>query len=436
MRTRTIQVFTGPDDTPQQVGTLRFEAEGSRESVAFAYADSWLGFSGRYSVDPSLPLGPGWSYHRKAHMSVFQPAFADTEPDGWGRRVILRDHLKRRKSGEDGEQWPPLDSMDFLLAVDDASRVGALRYRDEAGVFQRVREQGRRTAPPLVKLGALLKATRLLEQDQESASDLAYLRGCGTSLGGMRPKCTLLDEDGHLAVGKFPSVTDERPVTKGEVLAMSLARSAGIQVADTRLVHADGVFVVVSRRFDRTHSQGRVPFVSAATFLGVEKGDPGEHAYTELVERMRGFGSRFAPDSEELWRRIAFNILITNLDDHLHNMGFLHEARELWRLAPAYDLNPFPDRQGQDLKTWISEEMGPQASIENLRSAGRAFGLRKGRDVVILSEVEQAVARWRSEGAALGMTARELDLFAPAFEHGQRVLARKAAGLPSARGRS
>lgn len=417
MISRTIQVFTGSNAKPELVGTLRFEADGSRESVAFAYADAWLSYSGRYNIDPTLFFGPGWQYHRKQYMSVFHPALADAEPDGWGRRVILRDHLKRRAAGASVLDKRALDSMDFLLAVDDFSRVGALRFRDEKGEFQRVQKKGHRTAPPLIQLQALVSATRSVEQDQETEADLAYLRGCGTSLGGMRPKCTIQDDDGHLAIGKFPSVADERPVTKGEVLVMQLASEAGIRTADTRLVDGKGVPVVISRRFDRTPTGERVPFLSAAAFLGLEKGDPSEHYYTELVERMRSFGSHFEQDREELWRRIAFNIFVTNLDDHLHNIGFLHDHRDLWRLAPAYDLNPFPDRQGQDLKTWISEDTGPQASIDNLCAASRGFGLKQNRMMEILKEVKKAVAGWTLKGAALGLTRKELDQFAPAFEH-------------------
>lgn len=415
MTSRTIEVFDGSSAKPELVGTLRFEADGARESVAFAYADSWLAFSGRYNVDPTLRFGPGWQFHRKVHMSVFHPAFADAEPDGWSRRVIMRDYRKRRVAGLSVANNRSLDSMDFLLAVNDLSRVGALRFRDEKGVFVRSHEEGLRTAPPLIQLAALASASNSVEMDCETEADLAYLRGCGTSLGGMRPKCTIQDEDGHLAIGKFPSVGDERSVTKAEVLVMLLAEDAGIRTAKTRLVDSQGVPVLVSRRFDRTTGGERIPFISAATFLGLEKGDPSEHFYSDLVERMRGFGSHFEQDREELWRRIAFNIMVTNVDDHLHNIGFLHSGRNMWRLSPAYDLNPFPDRQGQDLKTSISEDTGPTASLDSLCAAARAFGVSKSRSSEILQEVRTVVRGWAAKGASLGMKSKELDQIAPAF---------------------
>ena len=183
---------------------------------------------------------------------------ADTEPDGWGRRVIQRDYAKRRQEARrvgEAVEPNPLNSLDYLLAVDDVSRVGALRLQDENGRFQRASEAGRRTTPPLIELAHLLAASRAVETNTETAADLAYLRGRGTSLGGLRPKCSVIDDDGQLSIGKFPSVADERPVTKGEVLAMRLAKRAGIDAADARLVESDGAPIALIRRFDRPRGE-------------------------------------------------------------------------------------------------------------------------------------------------------------------------------------
>jgi serine/threonine-protein kinase HipA len=316
--------------------------------------------------------------------------------------------------------------MDFLLAVDDTSRVGALRFQDENGAFCRAAEVGRRTAPPLIELSQLLTATRAVETETESAADLAYLRGRGTSLGGMRPKCTVLDENGRLAIGKFPSVNDERSVTKGEVLAMKLAAEAGLQVSAARLVESDGVPVALIRRFDRTVAGGRIPYVSAATLLGADPAGSREHFYTEIVDALRANGSTPQSDIEELWRRMAFFVLITNVDDHLHNHGFLHVHHGQWRLAPAFDLNPFPDRV-RELKTWISEETGPEATVEALLSVINYFRIPVERARGILLKLEHAIAHWRETGRALGLTERELDQFSEAFEHSERQAARRAA---------
>ena len=426
---RTLRVHIG--DAARLVGTLRYDQQGARESAVFEYDPTWLADPERFAIEPGLALVAGPQFHRKTRDgSVFHAVIADAEPDGWGRRVIQRDYAKRRQEarrGGEGVEPSPLNSLDYLLAVDDASRVGALRFQDENGRFQRASEDGRRTTPPLIELAYLLAASRAVETNTETAADLAYLRGRGTSLGGLRPKCSVIDDDGQLSIGKFPSVADERPVTKGEVLAMRLAKRAGIDAADARLVESDGTPIALIRRFDRPPGGGRLMYVSAATMLGAEPGDPGEHSYTELVDALRRNGATPPADIEELWRRIAFSILITNVDDHLLNHGFLHVERGLWRLSPAFDINPFPERV-RELKTWVSEETGPEATIEALMSVVPYFRIARARAKTILAQVEQGVAAWRDEGRALGMTEIELESFADAFEHGERVAGRRVIG--------
>ena len=423
---RKLAVVLGDEEVP--VGVLHYEALGGRERSAFAYDETWLQRADRFALEPGLPLVSGPQFRRKpTGGSSFHAAIADTEPDGWGRRVALRDHAKQRQTARRRGEEPrsvALTEIDFLLAVDDEARVGALRFRDEEGVCQRAPEAGRRTVPPLIELGALLGASHAVETQTETQADLACLRGRGTSLGGLRPKCSVVDAEGHLAIGKFPSVADERSITKGEVLALSLARLAGIDAADGRLVESDGIPVALIRRFDRSET-GRALYVSAATLLGVEAGAPEEHRYTEIVDALRVHGAHPQRDIEELWRRIAFSILINNVDDHLHNHGFLHERGGLWNLSPAFDLNPFPER-ARELKTWISEDAGPEASIEALLDVAPYFRLPLARAKVVLRAVETAVARWRKVGKALGMTPAELEAFEEAFEHEERGIAQRA----------
>jgi serine/threonine-protein kinase HipA len=427
MSSRTLQVFIGD----RLAGTLRFEAQGARQRTVFQFGAEWLARPDRFTFDPALQLVTGPQFRRPTgENSVFPSAIADTEPDGWGRRVILRDHAKRRQADRRRGRRTvaaTLDAVDYLLAVDDGSRVGALRFQDEAGIFQRAPEAGRRATPPLLELGHLLAATRAVENDSETAADLAYLRGRGTSLGGLRPKCSVIDDDGRLSIGKFPSVTDQTAVTKAEVLAMRLARRAGITAADARLVNSDGIPVALVRRFDRTADGARLPYISAATMLGADPAE--EHSYTEMVDALRVHGAAVQHDCEELWRRIAFSILITNIDDHLRNHGFLHVARGQWRLAPAFDLNPFPDR-ARELKTWISEEAGPEATIEGLLTVAPYFRIGRPRAAEIIGQVENAVATWRSVGDGIGMSVSELAQYAEAFEHPEREAARQAASLP------
>jgi serine/threonine-protein kinase HipA len=421
---RTIDVVLGD---VLQVGTLRYDLQGRRESAAFQYDAGWFGAPARFALGPALPLQAGPQFHhRLKDGSLFHTAIADTEPDGWARRVILRDHIRRRQElrREGKGEAQPLNALDYLLAVDDVSRVGALRFRDEDGVFQRAQEEGRRTAPPLIELGHLLSASRAFEANKETAADLAYLRGRGTSLGGMRPKCTVIDDDGALSIGKFPSIADERAVTKGEVLALTLAKNAGINAAAARIVDSEGLPIALIRRFDRRANGQRVMYVSAATMLGVEATEPEEHSYTEIVDAIRVHGADAQADIEELWRRIAFSILITNVDDHLRNHGFLHEDREFWRLSPAFDINPSPERV-RESKTWISEDAGPDMTIDALMSVIAYFRITKARAKEIVSEVAHVVDNWRVTGQSIGMSDDELELFVDAFEHGERDAAKK-----------
>jgi len=168
---RTIRVYVG--ESPRVVGVLHHDKQGARESSAFEYDGTWLRDENHYAIDPALPLVSGPQFHRKSgDGSAFPRAIADTEPDGWGRRIILRAHAKRRETARRKGQaidTRPLDSLDFLLAVDDGSRVGALRFQDDDGVFQGAFEPGRRTAPPLIELGMLVSSSRAFESNAETS---------------------------------------------------------------------------------------------------------------------------------------------------------------------------------------------------------------------------------------------------------------------------
>jgi len=424
--TRTIRVHIG--ETPRLVGAIRYNKEGARESAVFEYDPAWLGARDGFAIDPALPLQPGPQFHKKTRDgSVFHSAIADTGPDGWAQTVIRRDFAKNRMAAKRaGEAIPPLEGeLSYFLEVDDRSRIGALRFADETGVFRRASEGSGRSIPPMIELGQLISATRAVETHQETAADLRFLRGRGTSLGGLRPKATIVDSDGHLSIGKFPSVTDTRAVTKAEVLALRLAANAGINAARAKIVMSEDVPVAVIQRFDRGANGTRIMYVSAATLLGVDADSAGEHTYGEIVEALRQHGASTQDDINELWRRIAFSILITNVDDHLRNHGFLHVDAGKWRLSPAFDVNPFPDRD-RELKTWITEEAGPAMTVEALLSAASYFAVPISGAREILRSVERAVSKWRKVGHSIGMTDQELDQYADAFEHGERGAAQAA----------
>lgn len=417
---REAQVHLGTSDAA--ISTLVYVKQGRRENAAFAYSEDWLASPDRFAVSPELSLTAGYRTRKAAspHDSVFHGAIADTAPDAWGRRVIARDHAKRRSRGTPLE---PLTELDYLLAVDDFSRVGALRFSVADHPYSRTVEGGRRRTPPLVALRRVYEASRAVELGQESAADLRYLQGKGTSLGGMRPKCTVLDEDGRLAIGKFPSVGDTRAVTRGEVLALRLAQRAGIDAAEARIVDLEGVPVAVIQRFDRDVAHARIPYISAATLLEASREE--ERAYTEIADAIRAHGREPKRDVQQLFRRMLFNLLITNVDDHLQNHGLLHVEHGLWRLAPAFDLNPFPDKE-RESKTWLSEEDGPITDVRVLMGRRAYFSLSEGEARAVLAEVHRAVLTWRevAQSPEVGLPRHELVDFAAAFEHEQMDAAR------------
>lgn len=410
-----VQVCIGKAGLP--VGSLVYVRQGRRENCAFAYDEAWLANPDHFGVSADLPLVPGYQPHKAAspHDSVFHGAIADTSPDAWGRRVIARDHAKRRKADP---RLPALTELDYLLAVDDFSRVGALRLRDQEGTWQRTVPKERRKTPPLIELEHVFQASRAVERGQETAEDLRYLQGKGTSLGGMRPKCTMVDEDGWLAIGKFPSVADSRSVTRGEVLALKLAANAGIDAAPARIVALSEVPVAVIRRFDRDDTGGRIPYQSAASLLQASREE--DRSYTEIADAIRSHGHAPSQDVRQLWRRLLFNLLITNVDDHLQNHGFLHVAHGQWRLGPAFDINPFPDKE-RESKTWLSEQDGPITDVRMLLARASYFSLTDEDALAVLAEVHAAVAKWREVALSpeVGLRADELEDFAPAFEHEQ-----------------
>lgn len=420
-----LDVCLGKAGTP--VGKLVFVRNGPRVFTQFAYFQDWLNHADAFNVSPDLRATPGYQTRKPATKedSLFFLALADTEPDAWGRRVIARAHAKRR---QDDPTLGALTELDHLCAVDDFSRMGALRLRNAHGAYLDAVPAGGRATPPLLDLEKVLTASRAVELGTETAQDLAYLRGKGTSLGGMRPKCSILDEEGCLALGKFPSINDERNVTGAEVLALKLAALAGITAAKAHVSVVQGSPVAVIRRFDRIPNGARIPYMSGATLLQANRQE--DRAYTEVLAVMKGVCANYVVDAQELWRRQVFNHLITNVDDHLQNMGFLYMGNSQWQLSPAFDINPMPDKD-RESKTWLSEDTGAITSVSQLLGQASQFALSREQALTVVREIVEAVLQWRAVGqcADVGMTAQELNEFAPAFEHSSLVEARSLAGL-------
>jgi len=398
------------------VGRLYAADRGA--SVSFEYALEWLHRDDAFAIDPtSLPLQRG-----AHHGATLFGAIQDCGPDRWGRILIeraVRKHVLTQK---------PYRDIDYVLALDDVARVGALRFRRDAGSPFLAATAGK--LPPLVRLSALLRATDAIHSETETAQDLRFLLGAGSPLGGARPKAAVSLPDERLAIAKFPKPDDARDIAAGEILVLTLAARAGIRVAEHRLVSAGGQGVAVITRFDRM-GKHRIPFVSAVTLLGLPQGDPG--AYTLLADGIRQFGNDVAGDLRELWRRLVFSLLASNYDDHLRNHGFLMHEPGRWSLSPAYDINPVPEMDRIRMnKTAIAEDQ-EEPSIAVALAAAPRFGLKNTESAGILREVFTAVSAWRKTGRQLRLKASTLDVYASAFEHplmdeARRVLGKSACG--------
>lgn len=386
----------------QTVLVGRLHADGRGPAVSFEYAPDWLKRADAFSIDPtSLPLWSG-----AQHSPTLFGAIQDCGPDRWGRILIERAVRKRVLDQK------PYRDMDYVLAFEDASRLGALRFRlDSASPFLAV-STGK--LPPLIRLQALLRAADAIHSETDTAADLRFLLGAGSPLGGARPKAAVSLADGRLALAKFPKPDDTRDMAAGEILALTLAAEAGIRVAEHRRVPVGRHSVAVITRFDRA-GNGRIPFLSGASLLGLSQGDPG--AYTLLADAIRQFGHDVAGDLRELWRRLLFSLLASNYDDHLRNHGFLMHAAGRWSLAPAYDLNPVPEiDRGRVSKTPISE-VHQEPRIAGALDIATRFGIKAPAAKIILREVFTAVSAWRRTGRRLRLKAGTLDAYASAFEH-------------------
>jgi serine/threonine-protein kinase HipA len=395
--------------SPVLVGRLLSRIRKGRESATFEYDAGWLARADRFSLEPALILAPG-PYHTGIDRPMFG-AIGDSAPDRWGRVLMRR--AERKAANREGRQSRTLFEIDFLLLVDDEVRAGALRFSEKAsGPF--LAEAGKFRIPPLVELNRLLAATERVIEDREDEEDLRLLIAPGSSLGGARPKASVRDGDGRLAIAKFPHRDDRANIVLWEAIAFKLAARARISVPEWRTEPVANKTALILQRFDRQEGR-RIPFVSAMSLLGAI--DNEGHTYLEIAELLRSQGAAPKDDLRELWRRIVFNVLISNTDDHLRNHGFLYAGQTGWRLSPAYDMNPVPiDIKPRVLSTAIDPD-DPSASIELAFAAAEYFGLKKDEAKYIAAEVAAAVGYWREDAHQAGISKAGIDRMASAFEH-------------------
>ena len=402
-------VYVELDGRPILVGRLWARMRKGRDSASFEYDKSWLERDDRFALEPALQLGPG-PFHTPRDKPLFG-GIGDSAPDRWGRVLMRR--AERRRAEVAGETPRTLREIDYLLQVNDEARQGALRFALESdGPF--LAPSDAKPIPPLVDLPRLLSAAEHVAGDADSDEDLRLLLAPGSSLGGARPKASVRDADGHLLIAKFPHRDDEIDVVRWEAVALQVAEKAGIPVPDWRLETIDARPVLLLRRFDRD-SHSRIPFLSAMSMLGAA--DNETRSYMEFVDALRQYGAAPKADMQLLWRRIVFNIMISNTDDHLRNHGFLYAGPDGWRLAPAYDLNPVPvDIKPRVLATAIDLDDGTAALGLALDVAGY-FGLKTEEAHEIARQVGHAVSAWRQEAERAGFKAGQIERMASAFEH-------------------
>lgn len=405
--------------TPALVGELSYESLRGADSYGFSFAPTWLQTQRDLFLSADLNNYTGMQY-TAADRDIFG-CFSDALPDRWGRTL-----LNRREQILAQEQRRPLrrlSSFDYLLGIDDYSRTGAFRFK-ETPDSDFINSDPTLKIPPLTDIRTLQEAGRAIEQSEAhnvlpEKKWIAQLIQPGTSLGGARPKASVTDLDGALCVAKFPSRKDDYDVELWEHLCHLLARKAGIEVADTKVLKAIGPYhTLISRRFDRTADGRRIHFASAMTLLGLQDGNNAAdgHGYLDLVDFIVQHCTAVESNLRELYRRVAFYICVGNSDDHFRNHGFLLTPKG-WTLSPAYDINPTLNSSQSLLISSVSN----QAAFSQLRAAAEDYLLTRETADAILAEVQAALVDWSTLASQIGIPRREIAQFADRWSLAQTL---------------
>ncbi len=395
------------------VGELSYESLRGSDSYWFKFSDEWLKQHGDIFLNDDLNNYPGQQY-TQPDRDIFG-CFTDALPDRWGRTLLLR--REQILAEEEHRPVRRLSSFDFLTGIDDYSRMGGFRFKETPdGEFINTNESLR--IPPLTDMRALVAASEEIErsEEQNQLPDkrwIAQLVQPGSSLGGARPKASIIDTAGRLCVAKFPSRKDDYDVGLWEHFSHMLAAKAGINAATTTVIPAnDKYHTLLSRRFDRTDDNRRIHFASAMTLLGLADGDSAAtgHGYLDIVDFIVQGCTQVEANLQELFRRVAFNICIGNSDDHFRNHGFLLTANG-WTLAPAYDMNPTLN----EYQSLLISSSSNKADLSVLLEACEEYMLTRATAEQIIAEVTTAVRDWRMVAQRIGIAKREQDLFAVRF---------------------
>lgn len=400
-------------DAPRLIGELSYDSVRGGETYGFAFDKEWLAKYRDIFLSDDLQNYSGLQYTRPGH-DIFS-CFSDALPDRWGRTLLNR----REQIAATDEKRPVrrLTSFDYLVGIDDASRMGGFRFAENRdGKFINCEKSLR--VPPLANVRELMHAAHEIEASEEKhilpeKKWIIQLLHPGTSLGGARPKASVIDDYGRLTIAKFPSRKDDYDVALWEHFCHVMAKKAGINVAETRTIMGEEYHILLSKRFDRDRSGMRIHFASALTLLGLTDGDNASngYGYPDMVDFILRNGTDVEQNLEELYRRIVFNIIVGNSDDHFRNHGFLL-TRKGWILSPAYDINP---SLAEEQSLLINHTTNVSDLNILMESAGE-YMVQDERAKSIINEVKTAMKPWRSVAGKIGIPQRDIEMFAPRID--------------------
>ena len=408
MSDKKVLVYIELNNENHFVGTLWSHYKKGKETSDFEYSKEWLNNKNAFSLEPGLFFSAGKQVNPR-QIPLFG-SFGDSAPDTWGR-ILMRRY--ENKLAKDENRTPrTLNEIDYLLYVNDIARQGALRFKtNENGDFLYPSEI--KSIPPIVDLVKLLNATEKIVALEEKDSDLQLLLAPGSSLGGARPKASIIDKNGNLCIAKFPKKDDYTNNVLWEGVALTLAKQCGLNTQDWSLEKAGKKQVIVMKRFDRDGKK-RIPFLSAMSMLNAIDNDYQIHSYLEIADAIKQYGASPKNDLLELWKRIVFSILISNTDDHLRNHGFLYINQKGWKLSPLYDVNPSNDNKNI-LSTYITENDNTQ-SLDLVLSVCDYFEINRQKAEKIIEEMKSIVANWKQVAKQLGLSSSEISKMENAFK--------------------
>lgn len=398
-------------EAPTEIGVLSTQFAKGKKAFSFEYNKDWLKRNSYQLLDPEINFFSGPQYPKdKENFGVF----LDSMPDTWGKTLMKRRAAQEARSRN--EKIPKLYEIDYLLGVYDESRMGALRFKtDRKGPF--LDNDTKNPTPPWSSLGDLQEAVNHIESDSETNTIrqwLAVLIAPGSSLGGARPKANVLGKNGDLWIAKFPSKTDTIDKGAWEFLTYRLALDCGIEMAESKIEKITGPYhTFLTKRFDREDGQ-RIHFSSAMTMTGntEESLKNVSPSYLDIVDVIENYGINVEENLHQLWRRLIFNIAVSNTDDHLRNHGFIMNEKG-WELSPAYDINPSVEKDGLALNIDADDNA---LDLDLAIGVGEYFRLGEDDMNQIIEEILSVISNWKHYAKKIGIAQKEQLIMEPAFK--------------------